>query len=168
MKIFAVSSLLICFVAAGAMVIWQETSPEIKVADQHSFAVYSYQNLLEVEHHDASKLEETQVESQGAHASLVLWLLGMPLAVMGGLALGLTVRRRQGFKNSNRRQRVQYIVVNQPRVEDFSATASKQSTRATQRDKSKLASVHRTKTLQHCQRRFRSIALSTRRENQPR
>ena len=88
MKCFAVSLLLVGFMAAGARLIWLETTPEKHAATPTGFAVYDYQNPFEVERQAAPKPEETPAESVGMHLSFTLWLVGMPLAALGGLGMG--------------------------------------------------------------------------------
>ena len=166
-EVLALCLLLVAFLAAGAVLIWQETSPAPTTAtNQNGFAVYFYQNLSAIERPDAARAEEKPVESRPAHASFVLWLLGFPLASLGGLAIDFTLRGQLVGKQIQRQQPVQYILVH-PQPREASAV-SKEPAAATQRDISDFAPDQRANTHRHCSLRFRPAAISTRRENQPR
>lgn len=166
-ELLALGLLLASFMAAGAVLISQETTPtKAATANQPGFAVYFYQNLSEVERQDASKLEEKPAEPRTTRAGFVLWLMGFPLAALGGLAVGISLRGQQSPTAAQHRRPVQYVVINPPRLEE--PAVLKELTPATQRDNSNFIPLLRANTPRPCPMRFRSAALSSRRENQPR
>jgi hypothetical protein len=165
-KVFAVGLLLISFIAVGGLLIWQETTPEKNVPAQNGRAICLYQNPLAMDAQEAFKLEEKRAESGPARASFILWMLGMPLAVLGGLALGLTIGGQRRFNNPPGRKQVQYIVVPPPQFEECSPAVPEKFSPATQRDSSNLVPVQRARTGGNCRMRFRPAEVSRRRENQ--
>ena len=163
MKVLAVIILLVAFWAAGSILIWQDSSADER-SNRNGYAVYFYQNPLALERQDAAGIESKQVESRGLPTVLLLWLVGLPLTGLAGLAVGLTIRGQRQINEPPRRRQVQYVVVNPPRVTETVPTVSK-AFPVTRRDISDGSLDQRPHPTRHCQARFHA---PVRREEQSR
>ena len=163
MKVLAVIILLVAFWAAGSILIWQDSSAD-KRSNQNGYAVYFYQNPLALERQDAGGIEQKPAESRGLPAVLLLWLVGLPLTGLAGLAVGLTIRGQRRVSEPPRRRQVEYVVINPPQVAETVPTVSK-ALPVTRRDISDGSLDQRPHPTRHCQARFHA---TVRREKQPR
>jgi len=163
-KVFAVGSLLACFMAAGAVLIWQESNPEIRPENQTGFADYLYQNPFDTESPNASAPMETRLESTPHRAIFMLWLAGFPLAVLGGFAAGLIIRRAPDLEKLPLPQSLQYTLIESAPM----ATVLKKAPPATGWDNGTQKPGRQAKNPRYCPTRSRLATSSSRRENQPR
>ena len=164
-KLLAMSLLLILFTMAGAVLMWQETSPEKKTDERNSFAVYLYPNPLMVESDNASRFEQKPQKSGGSRFAVLLWLGGLPLASLGGLAIGLTIRKQHNYQRLGHREETKYAVINAITAQEFSNNVPKKLGSVLQRDNSEAARGQRASSPRDCRRRFR--AAFSNRQNQP-
>jgi hypothetical protein len=165
-KLLAISLLLILFTMAGAVLMWQETSPEKKPDVRNSFAVNLYPNALLGESDNASRFEQKTQKSGGSRLAVLLWLGGLPLASLAGFAIGLTTRRQHNQQRIAQMEKSQYAVIKAISAQEFSKTVLKKSAGVLQRDNSESTRGPRTSSPRDCRNRYRITSFSNR-QNQP-